>query len=130
MLRAAWGWLPLQGDCGTQLAQLCDCCVDPPTSLLQALDKRDKDLREKLGSVRDNSSELNSLQEQAEKVTVLWLTGLMAALLALAAGCAADCACSLWGESSESGWQLSRRKTWLSSQASTLLRCHWQCWKE
>ncbi len=51
----------------------CDWCLEPPTSWLQALDKRDKDLRDKLGSVKDNSTELNSLQEQAEKVTALWL---------------------------------------------------------
>eukprot|EP00891_Asterochloris_glomerata_P009763 jgi/Astpho2/9763/Aster-03740 len=38
------------------------------TPVGQALDKRDKDLRDKLGSVKDNSTELNSLQEQAEKV--------------------------------------------------------------
>ena len=51
----------------------CDWCLEQPTSWLQALDKRDKDLRDKLGSVKDNSTELNSLQEQAEKVTALWL---------------------------------------------------------
>ena len=70
--------------CKQNVARSLPSCVTAALShqhlCLQALDKRDKDLREKLGSVRDNSSELNSLQEQAEKVTVLWLTGLMAAL--------------------------------------------------
>ena len=77
-----------------QLAWWYDCCGQPPTSLLQALDKRDKDLRDKLSSVKDNSTELNSLQEQAEKVTVLWLP-----LPAL--GCR-PCACSPWRVSESS----------------------------
>ena len=88
---------PVQAPHGTQLARLHDCCIEPPTSLLQALDKRDKDLRDKLGSVKDNSSELNSLQEQAEKGTVSGLP-----LPALAASCVAACACSPWGVSESS----------------------------